>query len=103
MWNRKKKNYKIIINDLNYADFEINDLEWKIRNAMTELKMEGIIECEPRKGNEQADIVSKLNLADVSQQRELLLAFGKSEFNPYYLRISEFEKIVDRFLANNSG
>lgn len=48
-------------------------------------------------------LVKVFSIHHVSQQRELLLAFGKSEFKEGFYRIVDFEKMVDRFLANNCG
>lgn len=50
------------------------------------------------------EVINKLPIYNVSQQRELLLAFLEFCYNPKYNTVNTtFKEDVDMFLANNCG
>gem|GEM_PF-5060112 len=90
----------------------MNGLNDQIRQKIMKQKMVGhesaaIVTYEELEewANKSDELVKNCSIPDVSQQRELLLAFAMRELKEPISDFNKegFEKIVDEFLANNCG
>ena len=69
---------------------------WNDTNELTGIQAELV--------NDVISVVKKLTIPDVSQQRELLLAFKKWEANKCKLPWdANIDEVVEQYIANNCG